>query len=79
MAMQASALDAPLLQLTRHDPFTLRDAVQGVCVTGGIGSGKTSGSGATLAGAYLPAGMGGLPSGSPVLRAVDMASGTMRR
>lgn len=53
-------LDTTLLQLTPDDLFTLRDAVQGVHVFGGIGSGKTSGSGAALAGAYLRAGMGGL-------------------
>lgn len=55
-----SELDTQLLRLSRQDYFTLRDAVQGVLVTGGIGSGKTSGSGQTLAGAYLRAGMGGL-------------------
>lgn len=54
------SLDAPLLSVTKGDKFTLRDALQGVLVTGGIGSGKTSGSGAALAGAYLKAGMGGL-------------------
>lgn len=53
-------LDAPLLSLNKHDKFTLRDAVQGVLVHGGIGSGKTSGSGAKIAEAYLKAGMGGL-------------------
>lgn len=53
-------LDTPLLRLTPWDNFYLRDAVQGVSVFGGIGSGKTSGSGQALAGAYLRAGMGGL-------------------
>lgn len=57
---RSDPLDVPLLKLTSHDEFTLRDAVQGVCVMGGIGSGKTSGSGRALAGAYLRAGMGGL-------------------
>lgn len=57
---RAINLDTPLLRLSSSDSFTLRDAVQGVCVMGGIGSGKTSGSGAALAGAYLRAGMGGL-------------------
>ena len=52
--------DTPLLQLTAKDSFTLRQAVQGVHVMGGIGSGKTSGAGRALAGAYLRAGMGGL-------------------
>jgi hypothetical protein len=53
-------LDAPLLRLSPQDNFTFRDAVQGVLITGGIGSGKTSGSGQALAGAFLRAGMGGL-------------------
>jgi hypothetical protein len=53
-------LDTPLLQLSAVDRFTLRDAVQGVHVFGGIGSGKTSGSGKALASAYLRAGFGGL-------------------
>ncbi len=53
-------LDAPLLQLSATDRFTLRDACQGVHVFGGIGSGKTSGSGKALATAYLRAGFGGL-------------------
>ncbi len=53
-------LDTPLLSITKHDRFTLRDAVQGVGIFGGIGSGKTSGSGAALAAAYLKSGMGGL-------------------
>ncbi len=55
-----SNLDAPLLQLSAQDNFTLRDACAGVHVLGGIGSGKTSGSGKMLAGAYLRAGFGGL-------------------
>lgn len=55
-----SSLDTPLLKLTPQDAFTLRDACAGVHVFGAIGSGKTSGSGQALAGAYLRAGMGGL-------------------
>ena len=55
-----SELDTPLLALSDRDSFTLRDACAGVHVFGGIGSGKTSGTGHTLAGAYLRAGMGGL-------------------
>lgn len=54
------SLDAPLLALSKADSFTLRDACAGVHIFGGIGSGKTSGSGKTLAGAYLRAGMGGV-------------------
>lgn len=53
-------LDTPLLTLSDKDPFTIRDACEGVQVFGGIGSGKTSGSGAALARAYLLAGFGGL-------------------
>ncbi|QLQ13273.1 MAG: TraM recognition domain-containing protein [Brevundimonas sp.] len=55
-----SQLDTPLLAFSQGDRFTLRDAVQGVHIFGGIGSGKTSGSGKALASAYLRAGMGGL-------------------
>lgn len=60
MAMRVGELDTPLLQLTPQDQFTLRDACQGVCIMGGIGSGKTSGSGQALAAAFLRSGMGGL-------------------
>ncbi len=60
MAMRVGELDTPLLQLTAQDQFTLRDACQGVCIMGGIGSGKTSGSGQALAAAFLRSGMGGL-------------------
>lgn len=55
-----SDLDAPLLQISADDKFTLRDACQGVHVFGGIGSGKTSGSGQAIAASYLRAGFGGL-------------------
>lgn len=55
-----SNLDTPLLKLSPSDHFTLRDACDGVHVFGGIGSGKTSGTGKTLASAYLRAGMGGI-------------------
>src|SRR4051812_31349497 len=58
--MAQSVLDGALLHIASGDFFTVRDATQGVLVTGGIGSGKTSGSGATLRAAYLQACMGGL-------------------
>lgn len=58
--MATDMLDQPLLRLSKTDHFTVRDAVQGVAILGGIGSGKTTGSGAALAAAYLRAGMGGL-------------------
>nr|WP_293845953.1 TraM recognition domain-containing protein [uncultured Arsenicibacter sp.] len=59
-------LDSPLYYFTsadtgsRSDVFTIRHACEGVQIFGGIGSGKTSGSGAALAKAYLRAGFGGL-------------------
>ena len=40
--------------------WTLRDACEGVFITGATGSGKTSGSGATLARTFLEYGFGGL-------------------
>jgi hypothetical protein len=55
-------LNTPLLQLSpkKGDIFTLEDATRGVFIVGGTGSGKTSGSGKTLAKTYLTAGFGGL-------------------
>lgn len=53
-------LDTPLLRLSPTDNWTARDAFGGVHAFGGIGQGKTSGSGRMLAGAFLRAGMGGL-------------------
>src|ERR1700691_3209696 len=53
-------LDAPLLMFSEHDVWSLRDAAEGVFITGGIGSGKSSGSGAMLAKSYLSAGFGGV-------------------
>ena len=57
-------LDLPLLQFGSGnrpaDSFTLRDAVQGTIVFGGIGSGKTSGSGQSLAAQFLQLGFGGI-------------------
>lgn len=41
-------------------PWTIRNAVEGVQIFGGIGSGKTSGSGKLLAHKYLTNGFGGL-------------------
>jgi hypothetical protein len=58
--MSRDPLDLPLLQLAPGDYFTLRDANQGVLITGSPGSGKTSGSGETIRGSFLQAGMGGL-------------------
>lgn len=53
-------LDEPLLFFDQDDPFTSRDAFEGVQIFGGIGSGKTSGSGAYLAKSFLSQGFGGL-------------------
>lgn len=54
--------DTPLLQFSdvAQDFWTLRDAFEGVQVFGASGSGKSSGSGRTLAHAFLRSGMGGL-------------------
>ena len=49
-------LDKELMYLSPKDTFTIRDACDGIQVFGGIGSGKTSGSGATLAKAFLSSG-----------------------
>ncbi len=53
-------LDTPLYHFNGKEPFTIRQACEGVQIFGGIGSGKTSGSGAALARSYLKAGFGGL-------------------
>ena len=53
-------LDIPLIDWQIGYPFTVRDACEGVLIMGGLGSGKTSGSGALLAKKYLTNGFGGL-------------------
>lgn len=53
-------LSTPLLDWSRGDAFTIGQSVEGVSIWGATGSGKTSGSGRTLALAYLRAGYGGL-------------------
>ena len=61
MATRATTdLDARLLKLSPTDYFRLRDAFDGVHIFGGIGSGKTSGSGRALASALLRTNAGGL-------------------
>lgn len=52
-------LETPLITFDQNQWFA-RNAVEGVQIFGGIGSGKTSGSGRTLAHKYLNAGYGGL-------------------
>ena len=57
-------LDYPLINLSGQEQpmrcWTIRNAVEGVQIFGGIGSGKTSGSGRMIALQYLSAGFGGL-------------------
>lgn len=63
MAKQHYDLDTPLMDFSskgHRATWTIRDAVEGVQIFGGIGSGKTSGSGRTLALKYLSHGFGGL-------------------
>ena len=57
---QNDPLDQVILGFSEDDPFTIRDSFEGVQIFGGIGSGKTSGSGALFARSYLAAGYGGL-------------------
>lgn len=56
-------LDQPLMTFPLnqgHHHWTIRDAVQGLAILGSNGSGKTSGSGRTLALKYLSAKFGGI-------------------
>lgn len=54
------SLDDGLLQLSREDVWTVRDACEGTQIIGGSGAGKTSGSGRAIATACLGAMFGGL-------------------
>ncbi|GAB4002087.1 hypothetical protein GCM10028807_59930 [Spirosoma daeguense] len=61
--MRKFDLDTPLMDLvssTQRSAFRIRHSVEGMLITGGIGSGKTSGSGRMIALKYLHAGYGGL-------------------
>ncbi|MBA4853752.1 type IV secretory system conjugative DNA transfer family protein [Emticicia sp. BO119] len=61
--MNTFDLDKPLIEFpsgSSNGHWTIRHAVEGVQIFGGIGSGKSSGSGRTLALKYLKAGFGGL-------------------
>lgn len=61
--MKSFDLDTPLIDLASVSgvsSWTVRNAVEGVQIFGGIGSGKTSGSGRMLALKYLANGFGGL-------------------
>ncbi|MCO5946721.1 type IV secretory system conjugative DNA transfer family protein [Mucilaginibacter flavidus] len=53
-------LDRTIYSFNNDEPFTIGNACEGVQIFGGIGSGKTSGSGEALARAFLMAGFGGL-------------------
>jgi hypothetical protein len=56
-------LDTPIIELASaygSSNWTVRNSVEGVQIFGGIGSGKTSGSGRMLALKYLACGFGGL-------------------
>lgn len=55
-------LDTTLLDLSKQqeDTWRIRDAVEGLQIFGGPGSGKTSGSGAAFALSFLEHGLGGL-------------------
>jgi len=58
-----SLLDTVLMDFsteTHTNYWTIRNAVEGVQIFGGIGSGKTSGSGRVIALRYLASGFGGL-------------------
>jgi len=54
--------DFPLVKFSadKKDWWRIRDAFEGVQIFGGIGSGKTSGSGKTIAKSFLKNGFGGL-------------------
>lgn len=56
----SNEIDTSLLHISPYDTWTIRDACEGVQIFGAIGSGKTSGSGAALAKAFLRQGFGGL-------------------
>ena len=50
----------PILRFTDHDQWTFSDAYKGLLIMGATGSGKTSGSGQTIAKQFLRYGMGGI-------------------
>lgn len=51
-------LDETLVQFSPYDSFSHRDAMNGNIVFGGVGSGKSSGSGATFLRSYMATGYG---------------------
>lgn len=54
------SLERVIYSFNNQEAFTIADACEGVQIFGGIGSGKTSGSGEAMARAFLNAGFGGL-------------------
>jgi type IV secretory pathway TraG/TraD family ATPase VirD4 len=54
------ALSLPLAEWSGNDVWTLGNAVEGTLVLGATGSGKSTGSGRTIARSFLRAGFGGL-------------------
>ncbi|MBL7815681.1 MAG: type IV secretion system DNA-binding domain-containing protein [Saprospiraceae bacterium] len=62
ISAQKYGLDHPLIKFSdnQKDWWTLRDAVRGVHIFGGIGAGKTSSSGKKIAKEFLKLGMGGI-------------------
>ncbi len=61
--MKTFELDSPIIQFGKKDGisnWTIRHAVEGTQIFGGIGSGKTSGSGKKIATEFLKNGFGGL-------------------
>jgi len=60
MALPNFSLERVIYSFNNQEPFTIANACEGVQIFGGIGSGKTSGSGESLARAFLKAGFGGL-------------------
>src|ERR1700748_1478607 len=53
-------LDRVIYSFNNQESFTIGNACEGVQIFGGIGSGKTSGSGEALARAFLREGFGGV-------------------
>jgi hypothetical protein len=60
MAARTKPLDLTLLQISPTDAFTLGNSFENIFDVGGVGSGKTSGSGKALRHAFLNNGFGGL-------------------
>jgi len=53
-------LNQPLIHFSKNDAWTIGDACEGTQIFGATGSGKTSGSGKSIARSFLQSGFGGL-------------------